>query len=65
MVHYILLFWAPQVAQTVKNLLVMQETQVAFLGWQDPWEKEMATHFSTLAWRILWTEGPGGLQPTA
>ena len=52
------------VAQTVKNLLVMQETQVASLGWQDLWEKEMATHFSTLAWRILWTEGPGGLQST-
>ena len=40
----------------------MQETQVQSLGLEDPLEKEMATHFSTLAWRILWTEEPGGLQ---
>ena len=40
----------------------MQETQVQFLGWEDPLEKEMATHSSTLAWRIPWTEEPGGLQ---
>ena len=49
-------------AQTVKNLPAMQETQVRFLGWEDPLEKEMATHSSTLAWRIPWTEEPGGLQ---
>ena len=49
-------------AQTVKNLLAMQETQVGSLDWEDPQEKEMATHFSILAWKILWTEGPGGLQ---
>ena len=40
----------------------MQETQVQSLGLEDPLEKEMATHSSTLAWRILWTEEPGGLQ---
>ena len=45
----------------VKNLPAEQETQVLFLGWQDPQEKEMATHSSTLAWRIPWTEEPGGL----
>ena len=40
----------------------MQETQVRYLCWEDPPEKEMATHSSTLAWRIPWTEEPGGLQ---
>ena len=40
----------------------MQETQVRFLGWEDPLEKEMATHSSILAWRIPWTEESGGLQ---
>ena len=40
----------------------MQETQVLFLGWEDPLEKEMATHSSILAWRIPWTEEPGRLQ---
>ena len=47
------------VAQTVKNLVVMQETQVCSLGWDDPMEKGMATHFSILAWRITRTEKPG------
>ena len=49
----------------VKNLPAMQEpqeTQVQSLGQEDPLEKGMATHFSILAWRILWTEEPGGLQ---
>ena len=46
----------------VKNLPAMQETQVKFLGWEDPLEKEMATHSSTLAWRIPWTKEPGRLQ---
>ena len=46
----------------VKRLPVMKETQVRSLGWEDPLEKEMATHSSILAWRILWTEKPGGLQ---
>ena len=49
-------------AQRVKHLPVMQKTQVQSLGWEDPLEKEMATHSSILAWRILWTEEPGGLQ---
>ena len=40
----------------------MWETQVGSLGWEDPLEKEMATHLSILAWRIPWTEEPGGLQ---
>ena len=46
----------------VKNLPAMQETWVQSLGWEDPLEKEMATHFSSLAWRISWTEEPGRLQ---
>ena len=53
---------ASLVAQTVKNLPAMRETQVRSLGWEDPLEKGMATHSSTLAWRILWTEETGGLQ---
>ena len=54
--------WASLIAQSVKNLPAMQETWVQFLGWEDPLEKEMATHSSILAWRIPWTEEPGGLQ---
>ena len=50
------------VAQTVKNLPVMQEPWVQSLSWEDPLEKEMATHSSILAWRIPWTEDSGGLQ---
>ena len=50
------------VAQLVKDLPAMQETRVQFLGWEDPLEKEMATHSSILARRIPWTEEPGGLQ---
>ena len=50
------------VAQTVKRLLTMQETRVQSLGWEDPLEKEMTTHSSTLAWKIQWTEEPGRLQ---
>ena len=46
----------------VKNLLPMQETWVQSLGREDPLEKEMATHSSILAWKISWTEEPGGLQ---
>ena len=53
---------ASLVAQSVKNLPVVQETQVQSLGWEDPLEKEMATHSSILAWKIPWTEEPGGLQ---
>ena len=49
-------------AQTVKTLSAMRETQVQMLGWEDPLEKEMATHSSTLAWEIPWTEETGRLQ---
>ena len=54
--------WASPVAQRVKRLRAMQETQVQSLGREDPLEKGMATHSSTLAWRIPWTEEAGGLQ---
>ena len=50
------------VAQLVKNPPAMWETWVRFLDWEDPLEKEMATHSSILAWRIPWREEPGGLQ---
>ena len=50
------------VAQTVKRLPAMQETQVRFLGWEDPLEKEMAIHSSILAWKIPWTEESDRLQ---
>ena len=49
-------------AQLVKNPPAMQETWVRSLGWEDPLEKEMATHSSILAWKVSWTEEPGGLQ---
>ena len=49
-------------AQTVKSLPAVQDTQVRSLGQEDPLEKGMATHSSILAWRIPWTEEPGGLQ---
>ena len=49
-------------AQPVKNLSAMQETQVLSLGQEDPLEKEMTTHSSILVWKIPWTEEPGGLQ---
>ena len=52
---------ASLVAQTVKRLPAMWETQVRFLGQEDPLEKEMATHSSTLAWKIPWTEEPDRL----
>ena len=50
------------VAQTVKCLPTMGETWVQYLGQEDPLEKEMATHFSTLAWKIPWTDERGRLQ---
>ena len=53
---------ASMVAQMVKNLPPMREARVQPLGQEDPLEKGMATHYSTLAWRIPWTEEPGGLQ---
>ena len=56
--HYI---WASLVAQTVKRLPAVRETWVRSLGWEDPLEKEIATHFRILAWKIPWTEELGGL----
>ena len=53
---------ASLVAQTVKNLSALQETWVRSLGQIDPLEKGIATYYSILAWRIPWTEEPGGLQ---
>ena len=50
------------VAQMVKHLPAMPDTRVQSLGWENPLEKEMATHSSILAWEIPWTEEPGGLQ---
>ena len=53
---------ASLVAQMVKNLPAIEETQVQSLGWEDHLEKQMATHSSILAWRSPWTEESGGLQ---
>ena len=50
-------------AQTIKNLPAMWESQVQSLGQEDPLEEGMATHSSILAWRIPWTEEPGGYSP--
>ena len=58
------LFRTSLVAQMIKNLPAMRETQVRSLGWEDPLEDGMATHSSILAWRIPWTEETGGLQST-
>ena len=55
-------FGTSLVAQMVKNLPAMQETWVPSLGLKDPLKKGMTTHSSILAWRIPWTEEPGGLQ---
>ena len=60
--HVIDAEWASLVAQLVKNPPKMWETWVRSLGWEDPLEKRMATHFSILTWRIPWTEEPGRLQ---
>ena len=49
-------------AQLVKIVPAVQESWVQSLGWEDPLEKQMATYFSILAWRIPWKEEPGGLQ---
>ena len=59
--HLLLENWASLVAQRLKRLPAMQETWVRPLGWEDPLEKEMATHSSILAWRIPWTEEPSEL----
>ena len=53
---------ASLMAQMVKNLPAVQETWVLFLGQEDPLEKGLAIHYSILAWKIPWTEEPGGLQ---
>ena len=58
---YFYIIWVSLVAQTIKNLLAMQEIRVHSLGWEDPLEKGMATHSSILAWRIPWTEEPDRL----
>ena len=50
------------VTQSVKDLPAVQETRVRSLGWEDPLKKELATQSSILAWKISWTEEPGGLQ---
>ena len=60
--YYIVFIQASLVAQTVKNQPAMQETWVQSLSQKDPLEKGMATHSSVLAWKISWTEEPGGLQ---
>ena len=62
--HCVWLFGASLLAQIVKNLPAMWETRVPSLGWEDALEERMATHSSILAWRIPWTEEPGGLQST-
>ena len=54
--------WVSRVAQLVKSLPAMWETWVQSLGWEDPQEKEMATHSNTLAWKIPWVQEPGRLQ---
>ena len=59
---YLCTYRASLVAQRIKLLPAMQETRVWSLGWEDPLEKEMATYSSIPAWRIPWTEEPGGLQ---
>ena len=56
--------WAPLVAQLVKTPPAMWETLVQSLDWKDPLEEGMATHSSILAWRIPWTEAPGGIETT-
>ena len=56
--------WLNCTCKLVNHLPAMQETWVRFLDWEDPLEKEMATHSSILAWRIPWTEEPGGIQST-
>ena len=54
--------WTSLIAQSVKNLPIVQETWVRSLGQEAPLEKEMATHSNILAWKSSWTEEPGGLQ---
>ena len=58
----VMIFGWGLVAQMAKNLPAVRETRISSLGWESPLEKEMATHSSILAWRVPWTEEPGGLQ---
>ena len=60
--HTIVLFRAFPSGSVVKRLPTVRETWVRFLGWEDPLEMEMATHSSTLDWKIPWMENPGRLQ---
>ena len=60
--NFVLKFPSVLVAQTVKRLSTMWETQVRSLGWEDLLEKEMAIHSSTIAWKIAWTKEPGRIQ---
>ena len=62
LVNLLLYLRASLVVQMVRRLSAMLETWVQSLGWEDSLEKEMATHSSILAWKIPWTEEPGGLQ---
>ena len=61
-INLFLIVWDSLVIQMVKNLPAMQETRVLSLGWEDPSEKGMVSYSSSLAWRIPWTEEPGGIQ---
>ena len=61
--HFFFIYtWASLVAQTLKHLLTMRETQVRSLGWEDPLEKKMAAHSSTLTWKTPGMEEPGRVQ---
>ena len=62
LIYYLHYFWASLIDHSVKNLPAVQETWIPSLGWEDPLEKEMATHSGILAWKIPRTEEPGGLQ---
>ena len=59
----LVIFWASLVPQIIKNLPAMRETQVSYLGWEEPLKEGMATHCSILAWKIPWTEEPDGYSP--
>ena len=60
MFHFFYIFWASPVAHTVRNVPAMLETWVRSLGWEAPREEDMTNHSSIPAWRIPWTEEPGG-----
>ena len=65
LISYLIALPTSLVVQMVKHLSTMRETWVRALGWEDPLEEEMATHSSTIAWKISWTEEPGRLQSMA